>query len=130
MAVSTEFDSNSGLRIHTVTGSLSFDTLTDTLAELYQDARFRADQDALWDPREASLAELTADEVRRVIELVRNNWATEGTPRAALVVAREVDFGMARMYELQLSDLSTGRVQVFRNMEAAREWLANPDPGP
>ena len=122
MAVSTEFDSNSGLRIHTVTGSLSFDTLTDTLAELYQDA--------LWDLREASLAEFTADEVRRVIELVRNNWATEGTPRAALVVAREVDFGMARMYELQLSDLSTGRVQVFRNMEAAREWLANPDPGP
>lgn len=130
MAIITEFDSNSGLRIHTVTGSLSFDTLTGILAELYQDPRFRADQDVLWDLREASLAEFTADEVRRVIDLVRDNWATEGTPHAALVVAREVDFGMARMYELQLSDLSTGKVQVFRDIEAAGEWLANPDPGP
>ncbi len=35
MAISTEFDANSGLRIHTVTGSLSFDTLTGTLAEFW-----------------------------------------------------------------------------------------------
>ena len=46
--------------------------------------------------------------------------------KLALVVARKVDFGLARMYEALRGD-SPLRVRVFRNVAPAETWLDLPE---
>jgi len=45
--------------------------------------------------------------------------------KSALVTARNVDFGLSRMYEAYGHGLPL-TVRVFRNIDKAREWLSPP----
>lgn len=123
MPIATQIESATGLRIHKVTGSLTFTELRETLQALYASPDFRPEQNALWDLRDSVLTTFTTAQVREIVEPVRSHWGTRGAPRAALVVCRDADFGMARMYELQLDVEGTAEVRVFRDLEEARVWV-------
>jgi hypothetical protein len=123
MPIATRIDPTRNVRVHEVSGVLVFDELREMLTSLYDSPDFEPDRNALWDLREAELTGFTADEVRRIVELVGTRWGGGGVARAALVVSRTADFGMARMYELQLTAQPEGRIQVFRDIDQAWSWL-------
>ena len=50
---------------------------------------------------------------------------TPGT-RCAIVVASDVEFGLGRMYAT-LSDEGPMKTRIFRSIEDAEAWLAEPD---
>jgi len=122
MPIHTEIDKDTGIRRHTVTGDLTFATLKETLGTLYQSSEFQPDTNVLWDLRDAKQA-LTSKEVDRLADYVGGHWGTRGGSKAAIVVSRDVDFGMARMYEQLLAIHSSSVVMVFRELEDATSWL-------
>ena len=76
------------------------------------------------DLSDAEIRGITSAEVHQLTDIVRQHWGQEGAPRSALVAPTDFSHGMARMYEMLL-DLNLGpQIRVFRNVENAREWLA------
>jgi hypothetical protein len=123
MEVETRIDPDTGMRQHAVTGDLTFDGLMSALAGIYADPAFRPEQNSLWDLRETRATEISVTDLRRIVDLVRENWGTTGAPKSALVVSSDLDFGMGRMYEAFLDSDMGSQVRVFRDIDEARNWI-------
>jgi len=119
MPVVTHIDPEARLRKHAISGPLTVQVLQDALTDVYADQAYDPTMAALWDLREATI-DLSPDEVRKIADFVAPRW---GGGRAAIVVANEHAFGMARMYELLLSEQARGDVMVFRSIADAAAWL-------
>ena len=124
MAITTHIDADAGLRHHKVTGELSVTELRHALEELYAKSAFSAEHNVVWDIREADVSAFTAQDINDVAMFVAEHWGGENTPRAAMVVASDFDFGLARMYEASVSDEKYRSVQVFRDMTEAVAWIS------
>jgi hypothetical protein len=124
MPIETELDPNRGIRLHRVTGVLVPEELLETLQDLYGRADFNPDMSVLWDIREADVSSFTRDDVVRLRDLVKDHWGVGGSSRAALVVSREIDYGLARMYGLLLDKYTSSDLKVFRDMNEALDWAS------
>lgn len=121
MAIRTEADPEAGIRRHIVSESL---TLADFRAEL--DVVYAQPEmhrlGPLWDLREARI-DMTSAEMRQIADFIGKRWHAPESVRAALVVSQDYDFAMSRMLEMLLEGRSPNQVMVFRDVEAAEEWL-------
>ena len=124
MAITTQLDPDNGLRIHVLTGRLTYAEVRDTLEELYDRQDFDPAMNALWDLREAVTTEFSSDDVRKIAQLAGGRRPSGVSPRVALVASRDADFGMARMYEAQEDEVSPGHIRVFRDIEEATTWVS------
>jgi hypothetical protein len=124
MPIDTVVDPKTGWRIHTVTGELGLDEARNALAAIYDDPQYDPDSHALWDLRDAVLSGFSADQIRSLASYVGERWGASGRNRAALVVSRDLDFGLARMYEQLLTGRTTSEVRVFRVYSEAIDWLS------
>jgi hypothetical protein len=75
------------------------------------------DGGVLFDGRLASVR-LSAEEVRL---LVSETARHRGLARLAIVTDHDLEYGLARMYEIQAAEYAT--VRVFRAIEEATDWL-------
>src|SRR5262245_61459977 len=71
----------------------------------------------LWDCRSARF-EVGASEVRNLAGFILEGQPSAPPPRVAFVTARDVDFGMARMFEVFREHPATS-IQVFRDYDKA-----------
>lgn len=123
MPITTDFDPDTGLRVHVMTGRLTYAEVRDTLEELYARPDFDPTMNALWDLREAVLTDISSDDVRKIAQLVRGRPPIGVSSRVALVVSRDADFGMARMYGAQLDGAAQSGFRVFRDVDEATTWV-------
>ena len=104
----------------TAHGLIRFDDLAAHLQTLMDAGVARVPQ--LIDARDAE-HDLPASDIRRLVELVSDLRATHGFGnRAALVVSRPVQFGMARVYGA-LAQKVDPDFAVFRDLGEAEVWL-------
>ncbi len=94
------------------------------------DVDFEPGMGTLWDLRDASMHALSGADVRRIVAHAGRHRERRGRGRVALVVERDIDFGMARMFELFAAEQLPTPVMVFRNVGDARRWLAHPPDQP
>ena len=120
MGIETKIDESAGVRMHTVSGAMTFEELSAMLEALYADPQFEAQHNVLWDVRGAALTNFSSTEVRHISDLVQGQWRGA---KAALVVGSDADYGMARMYEMHLASGAPGKVRVFRDLEEAHAWV-------
>ena len=123
MEITTDIDREAGLRTHKVTGTLSLNDLMAKLDEIYSIPDFQPEMNVLWDLRNADLASFSSSDIYEVRDFVGYKWGTGGSSRAALVVSRDIDFGLSRMYEISLESITTSTLQVFRDFDEALSWL-------
>jgi hypothetical protein len=128
MAITTTIDSETGTRIHVVTGELTRDDLLHALKQLYVRTDYRPGACSLWDLRGAQLHRFSHRDIRRVADFVAANRNAPPGTCAALVVGRKLDFGLTRMYEQMLVASTDVRVMVFRDMDEAMAWLEGDPP--
>lgn len=57
-----------------------------------------------------------------MVEQDRRDRAAVATHRLALVLSKDLAFGMARMYQM-LTESTTKNVGVFRDIDEANVWL-------
>ena len=123
MPIETSIDSESGLRMHVATGTLTPDELENALRNAYDRSDYRPEANSLCDLREAHVEAFAGADVRRVVDTVlKHRGAPPGT-RTAIVVGRDLSYGLARMFAQQLEAKSPSDVMVFRDMDEAMVWL-------
>lgn len=120
MAIETRVDEEAGIRIHEVRGRMGKREFLDGVAHVFTAPDFDRSLAALWDLRDADI-DMSAEDVRELVERVAE--LPHGLGPVALVVAGDYPFGMARMYETLFSARSTTPAMVFRDVDAARDWL-------
>lgn len=87
---------------------------------------YEARHPRLWDLREADLSQLTRAELRLVARRVRALDLSREESRVSVVVSRDVDFGVMRMFELTEADALPGAIRVFRDFSDAQMWASAP----
>lgn len=123
MPIRTTIDSDTGFRCHVVTGSLSPEGLKEALEEIYDMPDYRPGSSALWDFTAADVDQFDPAAVRGAVEFVAAKSGAPPGTRTALVVAKDVTYGLGRMYEQLLSASIGSEVMVFRDVDKAGEWL-------
>jgi hypothetical protein len=103
-------------------GVLIEEDLFGHAAALGADPRFRRDMRQLLDFREVTQLQISGATLRQMVD--RNPFGAGA--RRAIVVGSEVAYGMARMFQT-FKDATPDRLEVFRSLERALEWLGLTD---
>ncbi len=122
MPIETSIDSRTGLRTHVATGTLMPDELEDALLDAYRRPDYRPEGNSLWDLREAGVEAFSAAEIRHIVGTVLTHRGAPPGTRTAIVVGRDLTYGLARMFAQQLEAQSPSDVAVFRDMDEAMAW--------
>lgn len=111
----------------TTRGVATVEGLNAWMQEVLADPRYRPGLRALLDHRELDWSRLNAGEVERRVELVAKDVSRFGDAHVASVVARQVDYGVARMMQslLDARPELRSRLRIFHSIEEARSWLAS-----
>lgn len=124
MKIRTEINQKKNVRVHIVSGDFDVNILFTSLKNMYSDLPLHTDMNVLWDFRDVEgISAMATSELNKIIRLVGNKWGTSGKNKAALVVSRQVDFGIARIYEQQLENQTTSKVRVFKDIKKAVQWI-------
>ena len=104
-------------------GSLSDADVLAAYERLYGDERWQPGFDEIVDLRHAELSRITAEGLRALDTLVRDKTGDYCESfKTAVVAPDDLEFGLARMYEL-LSEESPESVMVFRELDQALAWI-------
>jgi hypothetical protein len=124
MNIKTEINEKAKIRIHTLSGAFEFDALYGGLQDIYNDPDFDPELNSIWDMTKlAGLQLIEPDQLRTIVAFVMKQRSQHGTIKTALVVAKKIDFGIARVYELSMKSDSNNEVKVFKDVEKAKEWI-------
>lgn len=108
-------------RLVLTTGSGVFDLAT-ALAhqdQLVRDPDFDPCYSQLLDLTQVTKVEISAEDVRKLAER-SVFWHCS---RRAILVANDLEYGFARMFEMLRENAGEKGIKVFRNLDAALEWI-------
>ena len=117
-----EIDQTRNLIRETWTGPVGLNDYETAIAQLARHPDYREGMDSITDYRDAEI-KLSYDAMRT---LASRSAATEKWGRVAIVVSRNVEYGLARMYE-EMIEFHNGHIKEFRifnSIEEAERWLA------
>jgi hypothetical protein len=124
MHVSIQIEPESGIAIVTCSGELRVRDAKEDVVALWNDNDW-AGKAAVWDFREAQFV-ISSSEVQALADFVLTNQPAP-PEKVAFVTGRDVDFGLARMFEAFRSDPRTA-FKVFREFDAALRWAGAQEP--
>ena len=124
--VSIQIEPETGLAIATCSGVLRLSDATEGVAALWKSPGWIG-RSAVWDFREAQF-DLSSSDIREVAQFISRHQPATPPSRVAFVTKRDVDFGMARMFEVFREDSRTA-FRVFRDYDEAVCWARSPEPG-
>ena len=115
-------DHSTGTVVVSVEGESNVEEIQDAMSEIWQTPEYRSNLRVLWDLRTGSAANLSSEMLRAIAWFQRDKRPDLPQSRVAVLVAREVDFGLMRMLGAFLPE---GPLQedVFRDAETAWQWL-------
>jgi hypothetical protein len=120
--VTTHVDEAAGFATHTATGDLTLDEIGEAFEALLEDPAFKPGLPVLWDLREASITSLSNLEIQQLLKLNAKRKDARGSGRAAILVSKEVDYGIARMFQVYAEELPW-ETMVFRDFSQAEPWV-------
>jgi hypothetical protein len=118
----TTIDSETGFRTHVLTGQVSQEEIEEALEQVYVRPDFRPEADILCDLRGADLRRMSGGIIKGIVGFVSKHRSDYPGVRTAIVVGRELDFGLARMYEQRVEASYPADVRVFRDRDDAEIW--------
>lgn len=78
----------------------------------------------LWDVREAGLQELSAEDMLTIQRFMQRRLQDTDTVRAAVLVAKDIDYGIGNMFRLMTDGQVPVNVRIFREPEEAVAWVS------
>ena len=119
----TYINKEDNYRLHIIKDLINVDELIEKLEKFYKSSNYDPKMNSLWDLRDADFSSVTSKQVHSAMEMVKKNWSQEGTVRAALLVSKDLDYGLSRMYAILMDGATSGKVMVFRNYDEAVKWI-------
>ena len=126
MPVETMIDKKIGLMIRTVTGELIFEEIKSAFEASLINPDFHKNMHVIWDLRNADASKLHHQDVIRIARYFESQLKKRMDYKAALVVSRDLEYGLSRMYQVAVADLPA-TIGIFRRIEDAKKWVTAPD---
>ncbi|MBL0713812.1 MAG: hypothetical protein JJV98_08930 [Desulfosarcina sp.] len=122
MPISIKTDRSKDMTLFTVRGTVTLAELTEVLNAYGKTGPTRSE---LYDMRALEGERLSRDEIDALASYIKRFTPTTRPTdsRTAIVVTEDVDYGIARMIALVTEDEVPFRVEVFRTIEAAEDWI-------
>jgi len=124
MPVTTSIHPEDGYIIARYAGPFSDAELLSSYADVHRQEDKSPERDTLVDLREAALAEITGDGIRRLQQEIEKDLKQRSisSRKVAICAPRDLEFGFARMYSI-LAEEAPEHVRVFRDLQEAEAWL-------
>ncbi|MCR9092847.1 MAG: hypothetical protein NXI30_01395 [bacterium] len=103
-------------------GRLTDEEMVDCVRDLRSDPMLQPDMNVFSDMRAIEMG-FTPSGIRKMLDVMVATEDRRSEAWAALVVARDVTFGMARMLQSRAREHVAPHIEVFRDVEKARDWL-------
>ena len=119
--IQKQIDTQKDLIVYTVYGKVTAKQVISEIDKFYQ-----ADitGKVLWDLSESDVGSLTDTEIESVALTPRKSVDMRSGGKTAIVAPKELTFGLARMYELQINTLALPfETRTFHSTEDAFQWL-------
>ncbi len=121
MSITFTIDKHRRFIHRVVSGAVTTDEILAHITEILQHPDYQPGMKSLTDIR-AIQQYASPEDVRQIANFILGRSKEVQGGRAAVVVAQDVSFGMARMLEL-LTESSPLSIGVFRELAEAYEWL-------
>jgi len=119
MPITAVLDRTAGIWVVTTGASFTLEEISRLAIETDWEGRHRR----LWDLRAVRELPETTQELRESAEFVKELRSFFEGERVAVVVGTDLDVGLARMFQV-FADGSGVDFEIFRDCDAARDWLA------
>ena len=106
----------------TGTGVLTDEEMIRCVSDLRSDPALEPDMRTLSDMRHIEVA-FTAKGIDEMVRVMDTTAERRKKAKAAIVVSSDLAFGMGRMLEMTAEERADPRFMIFRDMDAAYEWL-------
>ena len=106
-----------------ITGSADVEMLKGMVMNILKHPSWHEKIPALVDFRGFSAKDLSSDHIVELSSLFRSINNTLGSGNTALVVSNELDFGLARMWQMMTEEYVKMEIDVFKSIEEAKEWM-------
>ncbi len=127
MPVNTYVDREHNMAVQKIEGDLGASEIIAAQKRLYVDLEFDPKRPCLWDASNGRVAgAVSAEQMRASAAESQVLWKKMAGGKTAILVGRESDYGMGRMYEM-LADRMPRQLRVFRSRREAIEWLTLED---
>jgi len=123
---SIQIDPESGMGVVTCTQVLRFRDAKEAAEALWESSGWSG-KAVVWDFRESRF-DVSSTDIREVAEFILRFQPTPPPERVAWVTPRDVDFGLARMFEVFRDDAHTA-FRVVRDFDEAVSWTRLLRPG-
>ncbi len=107
----------------TTDGQGNVDGIIAFLDDIVAHPRWRPGLNILLDHRRLDIAPITVEGIDRVSGYFQTLSHKLGDGKISLVMNRDIDFGIARAWELVTREYVDMEIGVFRSIEEARRWL-------
>ena len=114
------------MAIATCSGVLRLNDAQEGAAALWKTPGWLG-RSSVWDFREAQF-DFSPSDIRKFAQFIISQQPSKPPLRVAFVTPRDVDFGLARMFEVFREDPRTA-FRVFRDYEEAVCWARSLEPG-
>ena len=126
MEFTIHIDDGGAVATMRLTGPVTVTDLEKVIEQMATHPQYHEGMARLWDLRKAKLPRVTQDDMRRLGDISRAKTSIPGT-RVAVLVAKDVDFGVTRMFMSTEGESLLASTNVFREAEAAEAWLRASD---
>ena len=126
MPLKTVIDKKIRLTIRTVTGELTFEEIKSSYEALLSHTDFQKDMHVIWDVRDADPSKFEREDIIRIARYFEPKLKYLGDHKAAVVVSRELESDLTKIYQVAAADFST-KIGIFRSLEEAKKWVLEPD---
>jgi len=110
--------------ICTSSGIADAGAVVDLIDTMLSHANWKPGTPRCYDISNMETGSLTVDDIRRIAGFGGDRKDETGGGRVAVVVSRDLEFGLARMLTVYLSNLVESDYRVFRSRDEALDWLA------
>jgi hypothetical protein len=120
-----KIDKDLGLLVIKYEGKTTIAQIAEMLARIIKDPDYSRGLNILSDLRELT-SSYTYEQMHSVVDGFPDPGELVSTTKSAVVVSKEVTYGMGRIWASITEDRTVATAQVFRNMDDALKWLGLP----
>lgn len=106
-----------------ISGGANVSLLKEMVEEVIAHPKWHESIPGLIDFRGFSASGLSSDDVYDLADLCRNLGQMLGSGNCALVMSKELDFGLARMWQMMTEGHVEMEIDIFKSIDDARDWL-------
>lgn len=113
-----------GFLVCTTSGTAAVVDFRRMLDELLAHPEWTPGTSMLHDHSVLDAGPLTVSEIKRIAELCAERSDKIGSGKCAIVVGRDLEFGLARMWAVYVEGRWDAEASVFRSKDEAQDWLS------